>query len=108
MGYAVINTGNISIDLNGTWMDLNGGTKLIGTDSKITVDLRDYKEEYGYTAEYQDGRLYVRSTEDYGYFGSMTQLTMMDDGTLAAELMEDDGGHVYSFAREKQDMGRCQ
>ncbi len=89
-------------ELEGQWVDVNGGTTLEIRGGTMTVRHGQWSESYGFRTKTEDGRT-VLLNDDFGGdrgFGVMTELTVRPDGSITGnERILDGEGHSYRFVR---------
>ncbi len=84
----------------GEWADVNGDTTLEIKGDTLTVRFGKWADEYRFRVEKTASGTVLRSTEEYGDFGIMSQLEVREDGSLwAYEQVLDAEGHTYHFVR---------
>ena len=82
----------------GQWADVNGDTTLEIKGDTLTVRFGSWSEEYRFTVNKTAYETSLKSEE--GGFGVMSELTVMEDGSLRAyEMVLDAEGHTYHFVR---------
>ena len=82
----------------GQWADVNGDTTLEIRGDTLTVRFGSWSEEYRFTVNKTAYGTSLKSEE--GGFGVMSELDVLEDGSLRAfEMILDGEGHTYHFVR---------
>lgn len=82
----------------GQWADVNGDTTLEIKGDTLTVRFGSWSEEYRFTVNKTAYGTSLKSEE--GGFGAMSELDVLEDGSLRAfEMILDGEGHTYHFVR---------
>ena len=82
----------------GEWVDVNGSTTLTIKGDTLTVTFGSWSDEYHFQVNKTSYATTI--TGDEGGFGVMSELTVMEDGSLRAyEMVLDAEGHTYHFVR---------
>lgn len=82
----------------GEWVDVNGGTTLEFRGDTMIVRFGSWEEEYRFTVNKTAYGTTINSDE--GGFGVMSELDVLEDGSLRAyEMILDGEGHTYHFVR---------
>ena len=82
----------------GEWVDVNGSTTLTIKGDTLTVTFGSWSDEYHFQVNKTSYATTI--TGDEGGFGAMSELTVMEDGSLRAyEMVLDAEGHTYHFVR---------
>ena len=82
----------------GEWVDVNGSTTLTIKGDTLTVTFGSWSEEYRFTVNKTAYGTSLKSEE--GGFGVMSELDVLEDGSLRAfEMILDGEGHTYHFVR---------
>ena len=84
----------------GQWADVNGETTLEIKGDTLTVRWGSWTEEYRFRVESSGGGRVLRNDGDESSFGIMSELDVLEDGSLRAyEMVLDAEGHTYRFVR---------
>ncbi len=82
----------------GRWVDVNGETALEFRGDTLTVRFGSWAEEYRFIVDRTAYGTSIKSEE--GGFGVMSELDVLEDGSLRAyEMILDGEGHTYHFVR---------
>ena len=82
----------------GEWVDVNGSTTLTIKGDTLTVTFGSWSDEYHFQVNKTSYATTI--TSDEGGFGVMSELTVMEEGSLRAyEMVLDADGHTYHFVR---------
>ena len=81
-------------------MDVNGSTTLTIKGDTLTVTFGSWSDEYRFQVKKTEYETTLSPVEPDGGFGVMSELTVMEDGSLRAyEMILDAEGHTYHFVR---------
>ncbi len=84
----------------GQWVDVNGATTLEIRGDTLTVTFGSWTDEYRFQVRKTEYETTLSPAEPDGDFGSMSELTVQEDGSLRAyEMVLDAEGHTYHFVR---------
>ena len=84
----------------GQWVDVNGTTTLEIRGDTMTVTFGSWTDEYRFQVRKTEYETTLSPAEPDGDFGSMSELTVQEDGSLRAyEMVLDAEGHTYHFVR---------
>ena len=82
----------------GEWVDVNGSTTLTIKGDTLTVTFGSWSDEYHFQVNKTAYGTSLKSEE--GGFGVMSELDVLEDGSLRAfEMILDAEGHTYHFVR---------
>ena len=82
----------------GEWVDVNGDTTLEFRGETMTIRWGSWSEEYSFTVNRTAYGTTINSGQ--GGFGVMSELDVLEDGSLRAyEMILDGEGHTYHFVR---------
>ena len=82
----------------GLWVDVNGETALEFRGDTLTVRFGSWEEEYRFIVNRTAYGASIKSEE--GGFGVMSELDVLEDGSLRAyDMILDAEGHTYHFVR---------
>ena len=84
----------------GQWVDVNGNTTLEFRGDTMTVRWGSWSEEYRFQVKRSGGGTVIRNDGDESSFGIMSELDVLEDGSLRGyEMILDAEGHTYHFVR---------
>ena len=85
-------------DYEGQWVDVNGDTTLEFRGDSLTVRFGSWSEEYRFIVNKTSYGTTIKSED--GGFGVMSELDVLEDGSLRAyEMILGGEGHSYHFVR---------